>query len=327
MRLHRRRFLQLSAGGPAALTSLTCGSMAQDGYPSRPIRLIVGFTPGAASDITARIFAKGAAPVLGQEVPVENKPGAAGSIAGQYVVHAANDGYTIFLFALSTLTNEIINPTPSFDVGKDFAPIGLLAVGSIVLVVTPSANVHSVADLIALAKAKPGEVLYGSTGTGSIPQLAAELFAQRAGIKLTHVPYPGSPQIAADLIAGRITMSFNIASASIGQIKAGQLIALATAAKKRASALPDVPTMAEAGIADFDTSLWLGLAAPAGTPGPVIDKLADAAHKAMQSPDAVATLRAQGYEPLDAGPEQFAAFIRSEIDRWSAVVRAAGLKT
>jgi len=325
MKLHRRRFLQLSAG-TAVLTLLTRSSRAQDGYPSRPIRLIVGFTPGAASDITARLFAKGAAPILGQQVAVENKPGAAGSVAGQYVVRAAKDGYTLFLFALSTLTNEILNPTPSFDVSKDFAPIALLANGTIVLAVNPASNVRSVAELIALAKSKPEEVLYGSTGMGSIPQLAAELFAQRAGIKLTHVPYPGSPQITGDLIAGRITMSFNIASAMIGQIKAGQLTALATAAKKRAAALPDVPTMAEAGIPDFDTSLWLGLAAPVGTPSRVIEKLADAAHKAMQSPESVEMLRTQGYEPLDALPDQFAAFIRSEIARWSAVVRAAGLK-
>lgn len=283
MRFHRRKFLHLSAA-IAALTSAPQRLRAQDSYPLRPIRLIVGFTPGAASDITARLFAKGAAPVLGQQVAVENKPGAAGSIAGQYVVRAAKDGYTLFLFALSTLTNEIINPTPSFDVVKDFAPIALLANGTIVLAVNPAIQVHSVTELIALAKSKPGELLYGSTGTGSIPQLAAELFAQRAGIKLTHVPYPGSPQIAGDLIAGRITMSFNIASAMIGQIRAGQLTALATAASKRATALPEVPTMAEAGIPNFDTSLWLGLAAPAETPSRVIEKLADAAHKAMHNP-------------------------------------------
>jgi tripartite-type tricarboxylate transporter receptor subunit TctC len=325
MKLPRRRFLHLSAG-TAVLTSLTRSSRAQDGYPLRPIRLIVGFTPGAASDITARLFAKGAAPVLGQQVVVENKPGAAGSVAGQYVVRAAKDGYILFLFALSTLTNEIINPTPSFDVVNDFAPIALLARGTIVLAVNPATKVHSVAELIALAKSKPEEVLYGSTGTGSIPQLAAELFAQRAGIKLRHVPYPGSPQITSDLIAGRITMSFNIASAMIGQIRAGQLTALAAAAKKRATALPDVPTMVEAGIPNFDTSLWLGLAAPAETPSQVIEKLADAAHKAVQSSESVETLRTQGYEPLNAGPDQFAAFIRSEVARWSAVVRAAGLK-
>ena len=326
MKLPRRDFLHLATGAAASL-SLSRTAMAQEAYPSHPIRLIVGFTPGAASDITARLFAKGAAGVLGQSVVVENKPGAAGSIAGQYVAHAANDGYTLFLFALSTLTNEIINPTPSFDVMKDLTPIGLLATGTIVLAVNPASNVHSVDDLIALAKSKPGNVLYGSTGVGSIPQLAGALFAQRAGIQLTHVPYPGSPQITEDLMAGHITMAFNMASAMIGQIEAGQLTALATAANKRAGALPQVPTMAEAGMANFDTSLWLGLAAPAGTPRPVIEKLAAAARQATHDPEAVAALRKQGYEPNEADPDKFAAFIHSEFDRWSAVTRAAGLKS
>jgi tripartite-type tricarboxylate transporter receptor subunit TctC len=325
MPLRRRRFLQLAATAPALLALGPTASAQQD-YPWRPIRLIVGFSPGSASDITARVFAKGASDVLGQQVVVENKPGAAGSLAGQFVAHAANDGYTLFLFALSTLTNEIINPAPVLDVARDFAPVALLANGTIVLVVTPAANVHTVAELTALGKAKPGDVLSGSTGAGSIPQLAAALFAQRVGIKITDVPYPGSPQITGDLLAGRITMSFNPASAIIGQVKAGQLTALATAANKRASALPDVPTMAEAGIPDFDTSLWLGLAAPAGTPRPVLDKLADAARKAMHSADAVDTLSKQGYEPLDAGPDAYAAFIKSEVARWTEVTKVAGIK-
>jgi tripartite-type tricarboxylate transporter receptor subunit TctC len=291
------------------------------------VRLIVGFTPGAASDIIGRLFAQGAGPLVGQEIVVENKPGAGSSIAAQYVARAAKDGYTLFLPALSTLTNEIINPSASFDLGKDFAPIALLAIGAVVLVVNPATDVHSVSELVALAKSKPGQVLYGSTGMGSLPQLAAELFAQRAGFKLTHVPYPGSPQIAADLIAGRITMSFTIASSVIGQIAAGQVTALATASSKRPSALPNVPTMAEAGMPDFDTGLWLGLVAPAGTPPPAIKKLADAAHEAMHAPAAVEALRKQGYDPLDAGPDEFAAFLRSEAERWTAVARAAGMKS
>lgn len=326
MNLPRRDVLRLATGA-GALFSLSRSATAEDVYPSHPIRLVVGFTPGAASDITARLFAKGATGILGQPIVVENKPGAAGSIAGQYVAHATNDGYTLFLFALSTLTNEIINPTPSFDVIKDLTPIGLLATGTIVLAVNPATKVRSVQELIALAKAKPGEVLYGSTGIGSIPQLAGALFAERAGIKLTHVPYPGSPQITNDLLAGHITMSFNIASAMIGQIEAGQLVALAIAADKRASALPNVPTMAEAGIANFDTSLWLGLAAPAGTPRPAIEKLAKAAAQAMHDSDAMDALRKQGYEPNDADPEKFKAFIKSEFDRWSSVTRAAGIKS
>jgi tripartite-type tricarboxylate transporter receptor subunit TctC len=321
---HRRRFLHYAAA-TAALPAFSRIAIAQS-YPSRPIHLVVGFTPGAASDIIARLFARAATPSLGQDVVIDNKPGASGSIAGQSVAHAAKDGYTCFLFALSTLTSEVVNAAPSLDVSRDFAPIALIASGPLVLVVNPSSNVRSVPELIALAKSKPGEVLYGSTGVGSLLHFSAELFAQRVGIKLTHVPYPGSPQIVTDLIANRITMSFNIASAMIGQIEAGQLMALATAANKRASALPNVPTMAEAGIPDFDTSLWLGLVAPKGTPRPVVEKLADAARNAMQGSDAIETLRRLGYEPLNAGPDEFEAFIGSEIVRWSEVSRAAGLK-
>jgi tripartite-type tricarboxylate transporter receptor subunit TctC len=300
---------------------------AQDAYPSRPIRLIVGFTPGAASDIIGRIFAKGAGPLIGQEFVVENKPGAGSSIAAEYVVRAAKDGYTLFVPALSTLTYKIVNPTAPFDMTRDFAPIALLGNLAIVLVVNPESNVHSVADLIAMAKAKPAEVLFASVGAGSLPHLCAELFAQRAGLNLTHVPYPGSPQAVTDLVAGRITMFFAPASGVVGQLAAGKLTALATAAHKRPSALPDVPTMEEAGVPDFDTSLWLGLVAPIGTPRPVIDKLADAAHKAVHAPEAVEALRKQGYDPLDAGPDEFGAFIRSETTRWSEVARTAGLKS
>jgi tripartite-type tricarboxylate transporter receptor subunit TctC len=162
---------------------------------------------------------------------------------------------------------------------------------------------------------------------GSLPNFASELFAQRAGIKLLQVPYQGSPQAVMDVIAGRATMTFSPASSVVGQIAAGKLRALATAARRRSSALPDVPTMEEAGIPDFDASLWFGLLAPAGTPRPIIDRLAAAAPQAMHAPDAIETLRKQGYEPLDGGPDEFAAFIRSEIARWTDVARAAGMKS
>jgi len=265
--------------------------------------------------------------VLGQQVVAENKPGAGSTIAAQYVARAANDGYTLFIPALSTLTYQIANPDVTIDVRSDFAAVSPLARGTFVLAVNPDLKVNSVAELIALAKQKPGELLFGSVGNGSLPHLCAELFAQRAGIKLTHVPYPGSPQVIQDLVAGRINLTFNILSSALGQIAAGQLTALAVAANKRSDALPGAPTMAEAGMPDFDTSLWLGLLAPAGTPRPVVDKLNDAAHKAMHAPDAVALLAKQGYEPLDASPDEFAAFIRSEYTRWSEVARAAGLKS
>jgi len=260
--------------GLAALVSPR--AFAQAPYPSRPIRLIIGFPPGAASDICGRIFAEHAAPILGQQFVPENKPGAGSSIAGQYVTRAAPDGYTLFVPALSTLTNELANPTPAFDMSKDFAAVALLANLAIVLVINPATGVRSISDLVALAKAKPGQVLYASVGAGSLPHLCGVMLAQRAGIELVHIPYPGSPQGVMDVVAGRITMMFGPASGIIGQVAAGKLIALATAARK-----------------------------------------------AMHTPAAVETLRKQGYEPLDAGPDEFAGFIRSEITRWSAVARSA----
>jgi tripartite-type tricarboxylate transporter receptor subunit TctC len=314
------------AAGAAALPALSRVARAQ-AFPSRPIHLVIGFTPGAATDVIGRLFAKAAERPLGQQIVVENRPGAGSKLAAQYVAHSASDGYTLFVSPLSSFTNEIVNPSPSFNLTRDLVPVALLANGTIVLAVSPATNVHSVAELIALARSKPGELLAGSVGAGTLPHLCAEMFAQRAGLKLTHVHYPGTPQIATELMAGRLNLSFIILSSVIGQIAAGQIAALATAADKRSNAIPDVPTMAEAGMPDFDTSLWIGLVAPAGTPRPVIDTLAGATRQAMHAPDVIEVLHRQGYEPLDAGPDEFAAFIRSEIARWSAVASAAGLKS
>jgi tripartite-type tricarboxylate transporter receptor subunit TctC len=301
-------------------------ALAREAYPSRPIHVIVGFTPGAAADITARVLGEGMGSILGQQVVVENKPGAGSSIAAAYVGHEAKDGYTLFLATLSIIVNQIINPNPSFDLARDLAPIALLASVPVVLVVNPDSDVHSVADLIALAKSKPGQVLH-ATVVGSLPHLASELFAQRAGIKLTQVPYQGSPQTVTDVIAGRALATFSPASTVVGQIAAGKLRALATATHKRSSALPDVPTLEEQGMPDFDTSLWFGLLAPAGTPRPIVDKLAAAAPEAMQTPQAQQALRKQGFEPLSGGPDEFANYIRRETARWTAVVKAAGLRS
>jgi tripartite-type tricarboxylate transporter receptor subunit TctC len=324
MQLSRRKFALTAA---AVFSAGTRVGLAGDSFPSRPVRVIVGFTPGAAADVAARVLSQGAGPILGTQVVVENRPGAGSRIAAQYVAHAANDGYTLLLATLSIITSQIISPNASsnqLDVTKDFAPIVLLESGAVVLAVNPATDIHSVAELVALAQSKPGQVLH-ATVVGGLPHFASELFAQRTGIKLMQVPYQGSPQAVLDVIAGRATMTFSPASSVVGQIAAGKLRALATAAAKRATALPDVPTMAEAGVRDFDASLWFGLLAPAGTSRPVIETLAAAAHKAMHTPEAIATLRKQGYEPLDGGPDEFAAFLRSEITRWSEVARAAGL--
>jgi tripartite-type tricarboxylate transporter receptor subunit TctC len=325
MNLPRRRFLQLTTG----VTALHAfAPMAQaDDYPSRPIRLIVGFTPGTATDIAARTLANGAEGPLGQKMVVENRPGAASGLAAEYVARAANDGYTLFVATVSLVTIQTMKPNPAFDLARDFAPITLLAKQAVVLVVDPQSNLHSVAELIALAKSKPGEVLCANVGIGSLPHFAAVLFAQRAGINLTHVPYPGSPEAVNDLLGGRVTMFFSPASTVIGQIAAGKLRPLATASDRRANALPDVPSMAEAGIPDFDTSLWFGLLAPARTPRPIIDKLASVADKAMHAPEAIETLKKQGFDPQGDGPDAFERYLRSEIVRWTDVAHVAGVKS
>jgi tripartite-type tricarboxylate transporter receptor subunit TctC len=305
---------------PLAMLLVLCGlpqAGAEDAYPARPIHLIVGFTPGAAADVTGRALANGMSQVLGQQVVVENKPGAGSSIAADYAAHAGNDGYTLFLGSSANITNQVINPDLTFDMVKDFAPVAPVSAAAVVLVVNPALNIHSVGELIALAKAKPGEVLYASTGVGAAPHLAAELLSQRTGVKLVHVPYPGSPQAVADLIAGRTMMMFCPASTIIGQIAAGKLTALASAASKRPSILPDLPTMAEAGMADFDTGIWFSVMAPKGTAQAVIDKLAAAVQETMRKPDLVKMLAQQGIDPLSGGPD----------DLRQLVARAAGLKS
>ena len=322
----RRQFLHAGAVA-SALWPIARTAWAQDTYPSRPIRLIVGFTPGTATDITARTFAGGAADMLGQQMIVENKPGAGSNLAAEYVARAPKDGYTLFVATTSIVTGQAMKPDQAFDLAKDFAPVALLANGAVVLVVNPQSDLHSIDDVIALAKSKPGEVLCANVGVGSLPHFAAELFARRAGIKLVHVPYPGSPQAVNDLLAGRVTIFFSPASTVVGQIGAGTLRALATAAEKRATALPDVPSMAEAGMRDFDTSLWFGLLAPVGTPQAAIDRIAGAADKAMHVPDAVETLKKQGFDPKGDGPDAFGRFLQSEITRWSDVARTAGVKS
>ena len=320
--IDRRKMSILTAAALAAPAQ----AFAAETYPSRPIHLIVGFSPGASSDIVARLFAKGAEQILGQNIIVENKTGAGSSIAAGYVARAAKDGYTLMAPALSTLTYKTVHPEAPYDMVKDFAPIALLAVGPLVMAVDPKLGVNSVKEFTALAKSKPGQLNFGTVGPGSLPDLAAELYAQRAGVKLTQVTYPGSPQITQDLLAGRVQMSFQITSAIVGQVKAGQIKALAVATAKRSPLLPDVPTMEEAGMPDFDTPLWFAVMAPAGTPRPVIDKLAAAAKQAMHAPATVDLLAKQGFAPEDMGPDQFAEFIKSEVKRWTDVVTAANIK-
>jgi tripartite-type tricarboxylate transporter receptor subunit TctC len=298
---------------------------AQD-YPSRPVHILVGFNPGSAADLTGRILANGLGKILGQQVVVENKSGAASAIAAEAAARAPKDGYTLLLGSSANVTNQAITPNPPVDMIKDFAPIALVCEVPVILVVHPSTGVRSVKELVALAKAKDGTLLYASTGPGSAPHLAAELFDVRAGVKMIQVPYQGSPQAVTDLIAGRTSVMFSPASTVVPQVDAGKLVALASAAAKRPSIAPDLPTMAEAGMPDFETGIWFGLMAPAGTPREVIDKLARAVPEAMNSSESVTALRGQGFDRISGGPQEFARYLVTETTKWNEAAKAAGLK-
>ena len=255
-----------------------------------------------------------------------SKPGAGSNLAAEFVARAPKDGYTLFLGASANVTNAAINPKLPFDIAKDFVPIALVSTAAVILVVHPSINVGSVQELIALAKSKPGELIYASTGIGSAPHLSGELFMQRAGVKLVHVPYQGSPQAATDLLAGRVQVMFSPATAVVSLVQSGQLKVLASATAKRAGILPNVPTMIEMGMPDFETSIWFGVMAPAGTPREIIDKLQTAVGEAVRSEEVINAWRPQGIDPLSGGSEQFARYIASELQRWGDVATAAGLK-
>lgn len=304
----------------------TAFAASADDYPSRPVRILVGFPPGASADITARVIGDRLSRSLGQQFVIENRPGAASAVAAEAAARAPKDGYTLFLGSSANLTYQAITPNPTTDLARDFAPIAPATTAAVVLVVHPSTGVKSVSELIALAKAKPGELLYASTGVGTAPHLSAELFAQRAGIKIVHVPYQGSPQAATDLIAGRVQMMFSPASAVMAQVEAGNLTALASAMTKRPAIAPNLPTMAEAGMPNFDTGIWFALMAPAGTPRDIVDKLAGALNEAVKADDTIEKLKAQGMEPLGGTPEGLAASIESETRKWTAAAVAAGLR-
>ncbi|OGA60108.1 MAG: hypothetical protein A3G81_22170 [Betaproteobacteria bacterium RIFCSPLOWO2_12_FULL_65_14] len=318
--------LALIALAMGAITFTPVPSAYASDYPNRPIRLIIGFPPGAAADVSARILAHPMSQQLGQQVVVESRPGAGSSIAAQYVVRAPNDGYTLFLGSSANLTNHIITPDLTFDFTKDFAPISLVTSLPLILVVHPSIGVSTVPELIALAKSKPGQIHYASAGNGSAPHLAGELFNVRAGVKLLHVPYKGSPPAVTDLLAGRVPVMFSPASTVVPHIAAGKLKALASTGAKRPAIAADLPTMVEAGLAGFETTIWYGLMAPAGTPKEVIEKVASAANAALKGDETIVNLRRQGIETIGSTPNEYASFIERELKKWTATADAAGLK-
>ena len=298
----------------------------QAGFPAKPVKIVVGFPPGSSGDLVARVLAPRLADSLGQTFVIENKPGAGSNIATEGVVRAPADGYTLLMGTIANTINATLNRNLSFDFSKDLAPVIAVASVPTLLVVHPSFPARSVRELIAIAKPKPGEYLYASSGNGTANHLAGELFNLMAGVKLIHVPYKGSPQAVADLLAGRVLVMFSPASTALPHIRAGSLRALASTGEQRTGVAPELPTVAESGLPGFETSVWFGLLAPAATPRDIVDRIAAAAAQGLRSAEVKAQFAAQGIDPLGGGPREFASYIREEIAKWAKVIQASGAK-
>jgi tripartite-type tricarboxylate transporter receptor subunit TctC len=309
-----------------ALAAALFPAHAQQAYPSKPIRIVVPYPPGGFNDTLGRTLAAKFAEAWGQPAYVENKPGANTVIGTDAVAKAAPDGYTLLVVAFPfAVTPSLIRNLP-YDTLADFAPVALCAQSPNILVVNRELPVKSVAELIALAKAKPDSLSYASTGNGSSNHISMELFKSLAGVQLVHIPYKGSAPAVVDLLAGQVQVMFDNAPNVMPQVRAGKLRALAQSGATRSPVAPDLPTVAEAGVPGYEVTVWFGLVAPAGTPRGIVAKLNAEVLKILAMPDVRERFMAQGVEPLGSTPEQFATHIRAQMDKWAKVVKVAGVK-
>jgi tripartite-type tricarboxylate transporter receptor subunit TctC len=319
--------IRLAAFLLALIAAPAAPVLAQSDQPDRPMRLIVPFPAGSATDTVSRILMQKLGARLGQQVVVENRPGASGSIGIDMIAKAAPDGGTIGLITASTHgVAPALGTKLPYDPIRDFKPIAMVGAAPYVLVMYPGIPAKTIAELVALAKTKPGALNYGSAGLASVAHLAAALFASETGIELTHVPYKSSAQSSIDMITGRLDMQFATVAPTLQNIRDGKLRALATTGRRRVFVLPDVPTMIESGVKDYDVALWFGYAAPAGTPDAIVARLNRDMAAILSEPETADTLRQQGFEPEPGPPDMLTARIRSETEMWRGLVAKTGIK-
>ncbi len=320
----RRHFLQATLMGVAL--SFVGSAMAQN-YPSKPIRLVVPFTPGGVTDTSGRLIAEQLSKRLGQQVIVDNKPGASGNIGTQQVATAEADGYTLLLgFDGTMVINPHVFPKTGFDTLKDFAPIGKIGDAVLILVAHPNFAAKSLKDMIALSKTQAGGLSYGTSGTGGTPHIAGELLKQKTGANLVHVPYKGGGQALTDVLGGNIPLVYTAIAGAIPHVKSGKLLPLAVSSSKRASSLPEVPTFIENGVTDFEANSWVGLLAPAKTPRAILTRLNAELNAVLSDPEVKERLNGMGITASPGSAESFGAEMSRDLAKYGTVVKAAGIK-
>ena len=322
-----RRAIVAALATLPALCAWSAPACAAEAFPSRPIRPVVPFTPGGTTDILARLVAQKAGEALGQQIVVDNRPGAGGNIGAEAVARSAADGYTLLMGTLGTqVTNQFIYPRMPYDSTRDFVPVTLVANSPNVLLVNSTLNARSVGELVTLARREPGKINYASTSTGGSPHLSGELLNMMAGVSMQHVPYKGAAPAMTDLLAGQVNLMFDNLPSALAQIQAGKVTALAVTSARRASVLPSVPTVRESGLPGYEVNSWFGLLAPAGTPPERVRRLQQAVDKVLATPDVRKRIEQLGAEPGGEGSAAFAAQIRSDTEKWSRVIQTAGIK-
>ena len=303
----------------------TCAVWAQS-YPAKPVRMLIGFAPGGGADIVARGLTPRLVEGLGQQVIIDNRPGANGIIAAELAAKAPPDGYTLLVAPGNYAFAPAMYTKLTFDMATAFAPVSLLAETPLLVVVHPSLPVKNIPQLIALAKSRPGKLAYASGGIGGSAHLATELFRTLTQVDLVHVPYKGTGAAISDLIGGQVPLCFCTLPSVLPHVRSGRLRALAVTTTRRTSAVPDIPTVAEAGVTGYEVSQWYGLLAPADTPAPVIERLNAEVAKALKHPDSRSRLQAEGAEPVGSTPQEFGAFFKAEIAKWTQIMQKAGIR-
>lgn len=308
------------------LTSPHITTQAQDKFPAKQVRVVVGFPAGSATDVATRIVANQLSQEMGQSFIVENRPGASSDIAAKAVAGSPADGYTLFVLTIANVINASSGKSDFANIEKSFSPVAMIGSVPIMLVANAELNLRSVKDLVTAAKAKPKAISYASSGNGTAPHLSGELFAKVAGVDILHVPYKGSSQAVTDLLAGRVNIMFAPASTVLPHTKSGKLYGLGVASPSRIPSAPDLPTLSESGLKDFESSVWFGLVAPAGTPLNAISALSSGVSRALANAQVQDQLAKQGVVPIEGDPKVFAGFIQTETKKWTAVIKEANVQ-